>query len=89
MDFLVMDLEFLEVQGGKRNWWTGGNDLGLEGVWVWARSGEAVGEFVWYEGKPDSGLGADCLYLYCGGLYLGRDVSCSSSSSYPVCQIKT
>ena len=44
-----------KYQDGAKNWWTGATDLGVEGVWKWARSGEIVGDFVWGEGEPGTG----------------------------------
>merc|ERR1712141_480660 len=52
MDFLQMDLEFLEAQDGKKHWWTGATDLGVEGVWTWQKSREIVEDFVWFTNEP-------------------------------------
>ena len=87
MEFLVMDLEFLEAQDGQKQWWTGATDLGMEGVWRWGRSGVTVGDFVWGSNQPDEGIIADCMVLYYGGGYLGYDSSCTNTR-FPICQIQ-
>merc|ERR1711997_1207859 len=61
LDFLVMDLLFLETQVGNKLWWTGGTDFGEEGDWTWSRSRESVGDFVWHSSEPNSGIGSDCM----------------------------
>merc|ERR1711879_884301 len=33
MEFLVVELEALEAEGGETFWWTGGSSFGVEGDW--------------------------------------------------------
>ena len=77
-----------KYQDGAKNWWTGATDLGVEGVWKWARSGEIVGDFVWGEGEPGTGIGWDCMLLHYSETYLGWDCPCTDTSRYPICQFQ-
>ena len=67
-------------------WWTGGNDLGWEGNWTWAKSKKPVGDFVWASGQPNQGIRANCLFLSFGGSYEGCDDYCTYPH-YPICQL--
>ena len=46
---LFVKYSFLEInfkvflKEGNKNWWTGGNQHGIAGVWTWIRSGQPVG----------------------------------------------
>ena len=68
-------------------WWTGGIQLENEGPWVWSESGEAVGSFVWYQGKPDGGEYGNWMYLHFIYGYLAADTYYSNPFN-PICQIK-
>merc|ERR1711879_867755 len=63
MEFLVVELEALEAEGGETFWWTGGSSFGVEGDWSWPSSRETVGDFVWFDSQPVAGIGNDCLCL--------------------------
>merc|ERR1711879_217390 len=52
MEFLVVELEALEAEGGETFWWTGGSSFGVEGDWSWPSSRETVGDFVWFDSQP-------------------------------------
>merc|ERR1712212_964530 len=69
-------------------WWTGGTDLGREGLWYWAGTLATVGDFVWYSptGEPDGGNGENCLLLVFPH-FLGADYPCTWNG-YSICQIK-
>ena len=65
-------------------WWTGGNDIGWEGNWTWAKSKQPVGDFVWYSGQPNDGIIGNCLNLV--AYYEGFDYSCTGQF-FPICQL--
>ena len=74
-------------------WWTGGNDIGWEGNWTWAKSKKPVGDFVWHSGQPINGMEENCLGLtpYSTANYDGVDGSCETvlypNGPYPICQL--
>merc|ERR1711936_1173934 len=76
MEFLVVELEALEAEGGETFWWTGGSSFGVEGDWSWPSSRETVGDFVWFDSQPVAGIGNDCLCLGYNVGYLGFDRPC-------------
>merc|ERR1711942_13145 len=62
MDYLRMSLKILEAGSGRRWWWAGAADLGINNDWRWLRSGETVPEdFAWFHGT--GGSGSDCMML--------------------------
>ena len=67
-------------------WWTGGNDIGWEGNWTWAKSKQPVGDFVWHGSQPNDGIRGNCLDLYYGGSFEGSDDLCTRTY-YPICQL--
>merc|ERR1712045_19933 len=84
MEFLVVELEALEAEGGETFWWTGGSSFGVEGDWSWPSSRETVGDFVWFDSQPVAGTGNDCLCLGYNVDYLGFDRPCGDSW-HPIC----
>merc|ERR1712080_714355 len=87
MAFLQMMLEAIQDTDGPRYWWTGGNDIGVEGLWSWGMTGGQVGEFTWYyDGCPLGNETANCQYLSPGVEYMGCDWDCEDRN-YPLCQI--
>merc|ERR1711874_239465 len=88
MEFLVVELEALEAEGGETFWWTGGSSFGVEGDWSWPSSRETVGDFVWFDSQPVAGIGNDCLCLGYNVDYLGFDRPCGDAW-HPICQIKS
>ena len=101
MDFLVTNLELMEVevgpeqeysslraiQAGRKDWWVGGSDLQAEGDWRWSSSQEEVGDFVWYSRQPNGGSDQNCMDLYPAAGYLAVDYYCDSMY-HTICQIK-
>ena len=73
------------VQGHRVNWWTGGHDIGFEGNWIWAKSRQPLGDFVWASGQPNGGIGQNCLDLYVED-FEGHDALCTETL-YPICQL--
>merc|ERR1711936_99609 len=88
MEFLVVELEAFEAEGGETFWWTGGSSFGVEGDWSWPSSRETVGDFVWFDSQPVAGIGNDCLCLGYNVDYLGFDRPCGDAW-HPICQIKS
>ena len=82
-----MKMSIFSHQVGRMRWWTGGIQLENEGPWVWSESGEAVGSFVWYQGKPDGGDYGNWMYLHFIYGYLAADTYYNNPFS-PICQIK-
>ena len=86
MDFLIMELEFLETTDGARSYWSGGADWNREGQWYWANSLLPVEDFVWHTGQPDGGLNdGNYLDFYSGFNYFGSDHP-GTGNFYPICQ---
>lgn len=44
--------------------WMGGNDIAVDGSWVWA-NGETWGKYTaWSSGEPNGGANEQCLVMY-------------------------
>merc|ERR1711915_117895 len=84
-DFLMMELEVIDNQDTKHDWWTAGTDIGREGDWYWTGSLSSVNDFAWYGSEPNSGSGYNCLLLFASYSYAAVDYPCSNSK-YPICQ---
>merc|ERR1711915_320965 len=84
-NFLKMELDFVDNQVSRHYWWTSGTDIGREGNWYWAGTLTSVGNFFWIAGEPNSGVGADCLYLHYSYDYLAADSTCTSLRN-AICQ---
>ena len=86
LDFLRTQLDMLDDhESAKKTWWTGGNDIGHEGDWMWIGSFESVGDFLWYSSQPNGGTSQNCIYLSPNYYYLAGDGSCTSTLN-PICQ---
>ncbi len=64
--------------------WTGGNDLGTVGDWLWS-DGSAFTFTNWGSGEPNGGANERCMHLgrYANGLW--NDAQCSIASRY-ICE---
>merc|ERR1711942_522155 len=84
-EFLKMELD--AIDGKVHDWWTGGNDLGREGKWMWIGSLTPVPDFVFHAGQPGGGNKRNCLFLaFAYPTYFAADVDCKSESSFlPLC----
>lgn len=68
--------------------WTGGNDLGIEGHYVWDHSNTSMVFTNWYENEPSiltpsQGLTRDCIDILRNGEW--NDRSCSFLSAF-ICE---
>ena len=86
-EFIRMELGFLSDHVQVERWWTSGTDAGKEGTWQWASSLVPVGDFIWYPGQPQGDPYLNCLYLYQGSDFFGRDNTCSSNFA-AICERK-
>ena len=86
MDFLVNQLQLLEIQTGSKSYWGGATDFGREGQWYWMNSLLPVEDFVWGWGQPNEGYDGNYLDFFSDTL---GSVSLSQSVRVPICQKKT
>jgi hypothetical protein len=88
MEYLHATLKTSEAALGKHRWWTSATDGGTEGVWMWASSYTAVGDFVWGAGEPETSS-FNCMILTTVTGYMGHTVPCENEyNKNPICQIK-
>ena len=69
--------------------WIGGNDLAIEGTWIWTASGRPIETFFWseaYGGQPNGVENQNCIYLAVGN-HIGfwNDWRCEDPN-YFVCE---
>ena len=94
MDFMLMQLEFLEtVTGRGRAYWAGGTDWNREGQWYWAHSLMPIESFVWYSPpfdgpaqQPNGDTNDNYMTFYPGLGYYCDDVPNFWDQGYPICQ---
>ncbi|XP_052676540.1 perlucin-like protein isoform X2 [Crassostrea angulata] len=66
--------------------WTGGNDIDVEGQWRWVTSGNPFTFTDWGPGEPnDTGGNEDCMLLLSNTGYTWNDLPCSTNSLY-ICE---
>merc|ERR1712105_45064 len=87
LEFVQMELDAIDDhETGQLDWWTGGNDLGREGNWMWMGSLTPVPAFVFYAGQPSGGNKENCLLLE-DQQYKAQDYDCEyKGSMFPLCQ---
>ena len=73
--------------------WIGAKDEAIEGLWVWADSGQTVSWTDWGNTEPNGGTMENCMILnrdpegYKTKEYKWNDVKCSGRF-YSICQMK-
>lgn len=75
----------------NNDFWTSGNDLGKEGVFTWAPTGQSVTYTNWYDGNPDNHLtdfvSENCLHLWgWGHRHQWNDHICTEKKFF-ICEI--
>ena len=85
MDFLIMELQLLEVQTGPRDYWGGATDLGREGQWYWMNSLLPVEDFVWANGEPNGNTEENFIDFTSYLAYMLND-TVFNRSNFPICQ---
>ena len=88
MDFVQMELQFLETVIGSKHWWVAGTDVGVNGNWTWATSWTPVGEFVWAPSFPNTRPNSNCLMLHYNYDFMATNQACDYEGYYPICQRK-
>ncbi|VDI74609.1 Hypothetical predicted protein [Mytilus galloprovincialis] len=91
--FLTDTIELIKNGIGKRDiddrdFWLGGTDEVIEGVWVWAPTGKDLTYTNWFPGDPDNWkTGENCLELswYHGTHGTWNDQECSFESHF-ICE---
>ena len=82
--------EYISEESLRAHFWTGLNDRGREGDWVWDASGQQVerGFMNWKSNQPDSSGGnQDCVYMQPTESLRWGDIECSNSNHVlPVCE---
>jgi len=81
-------LDFINVllnHEGTSSYWLGASDEDEEGEWFWLNSREPVGDFVWFQGEPDSGTIANCMQ-YTASYDSASDQFCLNHN-FPLCQL--
>ena len=86
MDFLIMQLNFVEVYEGSKLWWTGGSDNNREGNWYWQHTLQDVENFVWDEGRPGQDTFDNYLLLSWDRGYMGFDSNGAVKACHYICQ---
>ena len=86
MDFLVNQLQLLEIHTGHKNYWGGATDFGREGQWYWMNSLLPVEDFVWGTRQPYEGYDGNYLDFHSGFDYLGSVAVSHSSNKVPIFQ---
>ena len=85
MDFLIMELQLLEVQTGPRDYWGGGTDFGREGQWYWMNSLLPVDDFVWANGEPNGNTEENFIEFRYDHNYMLNDIE-HNHADFPICQ---
>ena len=85
MDFLIMELQLLEVQTGPRDYWGGATDFGREGQWYWMNSLLPVEDFVWGNTEPNGNFNENYHEFYHTRDYLSQDIN-QNDANFPICQ---
>merc|ERR1712013_873421 len=81
---------------GISAWWIGLGDFSHEGSWVWAHTGQGVGQTFWSPGSPhtDTANREDCVFMKLTDDSLEwRDIDCEMMTSNsieiaPLCQME-
>ncbi|KAL5005643.1 hypothetical protein ScPMuIL_016801 [Solemya velum] len=83
----VVEEEFRTSVSQMHDFWIGGTDAYVEGVWKWSYSGTDVLSSNWYPGQPDNFFNEDCLALPWGsrGDVKWEDRSCYNTLFF-ICQ---
>ena len=87
MDFLLMQLEFMETVVGVRGYWGGGSDFNRDGSWYWSSSLTRVEDFVWAVGQPDGGVDQSYMAFFTANDYYASDID-THDMYHPICQRK-
>ncbi|XP_021340197.1 perlucin-like isoform X2 [Mizuhopecten yessoensis] len=67
--------------------WLGGNDMFVEGDWVWKGSGHRFRYTHWLKGEPNNNNGQDCLLSHISGTrFYWEDRECTSKYNF-VCEV--
>ena len=85
MDFLIMELQFLEVYTGPRDYWGGGTDFGREGQWYWMNSLSPVDDFVWGSTEPNGNVTENYHEFRYTRDYMLEDIN-QNNTNFPICQ---
>lgn len=64
-------------------YWTGANDLQVEGEWVWLSTGEPVTMDFWAAGEPNGVSNENCMEIVSGQY---NDDRCDKPQRY-ICEI--
>ncbi|KAL5005966.1 hypothetical protein ScPMuIL_017124 [Solemya velum] len=83
----VVEEEFRTTVPQMHDFWIGGTDAYVEGVWKWSHSGTDVSSSNWHPGQPDNFFNEDCLALPWGsrGDVKWEDRSCYNTLFF-ICQ---
>ena len=60
---ILMVSSLVLYQLGPLRWWMGASDQSLEGRWMWSKSQDYVGEYIWGGSHPEDDLARNYLYL--------------------------
>merc|ERR1712037_204622 len=89
MAFLQMELNVIaDHDGGGKQWWTAGTDVGINGRWIWATTLAPVEEYVFHPDHPNGDI-VQCNYLLLSPAY--EYLAFTQSATYkcnPICQMK-
>lgn len=90
MDFVIVISRKIDIFIKKNlllgQFWTGGNDIDVEGQWRWVTSGNPFTFTDWGPGEPnDTGGNEDCMLLLSNTGYTWNDLPCSTNSLY-ICE---
>lgn len=70
-----------------QHFWTDGNDLKTEGIWVWGNSTDRITLTYWDFRQPDDNMGEDCLEYSAIYNYQWNDLPCNWRAAY-ICEIE-
>lgn len=87
-DFIKKKLEKFDV-GKNAFFWTAGNDIENQGVWLWAGENGGFVEFTdWLPGEPNQfrGRNEDCIVIESSPEYGWNDSMCKVENNY-ICEI--
>ncbi|CAG0897929.1 unnamed protein product [Cyprideis torosa] len=77
--------DLLESGCGCGPYWIGGEEVGDTNTFVWASTGQRIGDSDWYPGEPNGGGSGEVIYLYCPNNWQWWDVL-KLNSYYFVCE---
>ncbi|KAF4518096.1 hypothetical protein B566_EDAN007797 [Ephemera danica] len=84
----VAIVSHIRVNYGELVYWTAGNNLANNDVWVWEPTGMAITYFDWHQGEPNHMTGEHCINLDWANGYLAWNNENSNKAVNVICEQK-